>query len=86
MGYYTRQNPEVCLIGVKGKNPSLSNDVHCLIKSKIREHSRKPDEVRNLIIKICGDKTRIELFARERVDGWDWDGDELSATIQKLIT
>lgn len=86
MGYYTRQNPEVCLIGVKGKYPSLSKDIHCLVKSKIREHSRKPDEIRNKIVEICGDKPRIELFARQRFEGWDAFGNELDNKIQKKLT
>lgn len=35
------------------------------------EHSRKPDEVRSRIEALCGDRTRIELFARGTVPGWD---------------
>ncbi len=41
------------------------------------EHSRKPAVFRDLIVRLCGDRPRIELFARERVDGWDaWGVEE----------
>ena len=33
-----------------------------------------------------GDIPRIELFARERVDGWDCYGDQLPNTIQKELS
>lgn len=39
-------------------------------------HSRKPGKVRELIVELLGDRPRIELFARERVAGWDGWGDE----------
>ena len=45
--------------------------------SKIREHSRKPDEVRDRIVELCGELPRIELFARQHADGWDCWGNEV---------
>lgn len=42
-----------------------------ILHSRIREHSKKPDEVRDKIVEICGDLPRVELFAREKVKGWD---------------
>ena len=41
------------------------------------KHSRKPDEVRDRIVELMGDIPRIELFARQQVDGWDCWGDEV---------
>lgn len=80
MGYYTRQNTEICLIGVK-KKPNrikpLARDVLSVVHSLRREHSRKPDCIRDAIVKICGDLPRIELFARQHVDGWDCWGNEV---------
>ena len=46
--------------------------------SVLREHSRKPDEVRDRIVELMGDIPRIELFARQQVDGWDCWGDEVT--------
>lgn len=44
---------------------------------KPAKHSRKPAIVRDLIVELLGDRPRIELFARERVEGWDSWGDEI---------
>lgn len=46
-------------------------------KPKKGEHSKKPPIVRDLIVELLGDLPRIELFARERVEGWDAWGDEI---------
>ena len=43
----------------------------------LREHSRKPDEIRDAIVELVGDLPRIELFARQRFDGWDAWGNEV---------
>ena len=84
-GNWTRTNVELCLLSTKGKPKRINKTVRQLVISKLREHSRKPDEVRNRIIKLLGDLPRIELFARNRVDGWDCYGDQLSETIKKLL-
>lgn len=78
MGYYTRANAELCLLATRGKPlKRVSRTVHSVVLSKIREHSRKPDEVRERIVELFGDIPRIELFARQKVDGWDCWGDEV---------
>ncbi|MEK6882371.1 MAG: MT-A70 family methyltransferase [Nanoarchaeota archaeon] len=85
-GFYTRSNCEICLIGVT-KNAKLkdlikSHAVHQIIHTKIEKHSKKPDEVRDKIIKLCGDVSRIELFARKKIKGWDVWGDEVKSDIK----
>ena len=81
MGYYTRQNTEVCLIGVKkDKKKRIKpqyRGVLSVVHSEKREHSRKPDEIRENIVRICGDVPRIELFARQTAQGWDSWGNEV---------
>lgn len=80
MGYYTRQNTEICLIGVKDKKHRIKPQCHnvlSVLHSERREHSRKPDCVRDYIVQICGDLPRIELFARQHADGWDCWGNEV---------
>lgn len=77
MGSWTRANAELCLISTKGKPKRQSAKIHSVIISKIREHSRKPDEVRDKIIELCGDLPKIELFARQQVEGWDCWGNEV---------
>lgn len=78
MGHYTRGNAELCLIGVKKKKPKiLTRGMSQIIESQIREHSRKPDEIREKIVELCGDIPRVELFARQKCDGWDCWGNEV---------
>jgi len=80
-GYYTRQNNEICLIGVKkgllNRIKPLVRNIGCSVLEPPREHSRKPEIVRNNIVDICGDMPRIELFARHQTDGWDCWGNEV---------
>ena len=77
MGRWTRSNAEVCLLAVKGKPKRVSASVHSIIEEPVQEHSKKPEIVRNKIIELVGDFPRIELFARQSVEGWDSWGNEL---------
>ena len=78
LGRWTRGNTECCLLAVKGKPKRYSKKVSQLIIEPIREHSRKPDSTRDKIVELLGgDKNRIELFARQQVEGWDCWGDEV---------
>jgi len=81
IGYYTKSNCEVCLIGVRGKPFKVSNKVSSVIISPINGHSRKPDEVMDKIVELCGGVPRIELFARRKVEGWDCWGNEVESDI-----
>jgi site-specific DNA-methyltransferase (adenine-specific) len=76
-GNWTRSNPELCLLATKGKPKRLSASVRELVVSPLREHSRKPDEIREHIVELCGDLPRIELFARHKTEGWDVWGNEV---------
>ena len=78
VGWYTKSNAEICLIGVKGKPVKISNSVSSIIIANRERHSKKPDVVRDKIIQFCGDVPRIELFARKETTGWDMWGNELS--------
>lgn len=81
-GNWTRSNPELCLIATKGNVKRKSASVRNLVISPLREHSRKPDEIRNEIIKLVGDIPRIELFARHKTEGWDVWGNEVESDIE----
>ena len=76
MGRWTRSNAEICLLAVKGKPKRVDMGVHSVIDSPIMEHSKKPPETRDSIVRLCGDVPRIELFARQHFDGWDCWGNE----------
>ena len=83
MGYYTRANNEICLLATKGKPlKRINRNVEQVILSPIREHSRKPDEIRQRIVNLFGDLPRIELFARNTTQGWDVWGNEVKSDIE----
>ena len=57
------------------------NGVHQFIVSPVEAHSRKPDEARSKIVRLMGDLPRIELFAREKAEGWASWGNEVVSDI-----
>jgi site-specific DNA-methyltransferase (adenine-specific) len=81
MGFWTRANPEICLLAARGRPKRVSRSVRNLVISPRRDHSRKPDEVRDRIVELCGNLPRIELFARSRSDGWEAWGDAMPRKI-----
>lgn len=81
MGNWTRANPEICLLATKGKPKRVSANVHSVVDTPIERHSKKPDVVKDRIVQLCGDLPRIELFARQKTEGWDIWGNELVATL-----
>ena len=78
LGRWTRGNTEPCLLAIKGKPKRISASVGQLIFSPLRRHSQKPDETRVKIVELMGNLPRIELFARQRADGWDAWGNEVT--------
>lgn len=81
MGAYTRANAEVCLIAVSKKTKATqvvkSHAVHQIVLSPIEEHSKKPNEVRERIVDLFGEVSKIELFARQQAENWDCWGNEI---------
>lgn len=82
MGHWTRSNVELCLLATKGQPKRISTSVHQVIVSHVEEHSKKPDEVRDRITLLMGAVPRVELFARQKVGGWDAWGNEVESDIQ----
>ncbi|MGD9538464.1 MAG: MT-A70 family methyltransferase [Alphaproteobacteria bacterium] len=78
VGFYFRNVTELVLFGVRGKNARTlapgRTQVNYLATRK-REHSRKPDEIFD-IIEACSPGPRIELFARGGRPGWAVWGDQ----------
>ncbi len=75
MGFWTRANPEPCLLATRGKPKRVSAGVKKLVVSPRREHSRKPDEVVRRIEALV-DGPYLEMFAREARPGWDGWGNQ----------
>lgn len=77
VGFYFRNVTELLLFGVKGSMRTLRpgrTQVN-LFRTRKREHSRKPDEVFD-IIESCSPGPYLELFARFARPGWDQWGNE----------
>ena len=81
LGFWTRANPETCLLATRGKPHRLSANVRKLIVSPRREHSRKPDEVYARIEALC-EGPYLEMFARSSQPGWDRWG--LDANLREI--
>ncbi len=81
IGYYTRSNCEVCLLGIKGRMKPISSKISSVVIAPREEHSKKPDIVREKIVELFGDLPRIELFARQPTPGWDVWGNEVQSDI-----
>ena len=75
-GYWTRANPEQCLLFSRGHPKRLSASVRKLIVSPRRDHSQKPDEIYGLIEQLVSGPY-VELFARQRWPGWHAWGDQV---------
>lgn len=77
VGYYAKSNSEVCLMGMRGQLPTISNKWSSEVLAPRREHSRKPDEAYAIIEGVFGDVPRVELFARHSAPGWAAAGNGL---------
>jgi N6-adenosine-specific RNA methylase IME4 len=79
VGFYFRNVTELVLFGVRGKDnrtlPPGRTQVN-LIAERKREHSRKPEQVYD-VVESCSPGPWLELFARSARDGWAQWGDEL---------
>lgn len=82
LGFWTRGNAEICLFATKGKPKRESAGVHQFIISPVEAHSKKPDVTRDKILELLGDLPRVELFAREKAEGWDAWGNEIESSVQ----
>ncbi len=81
VGFYFRNVTELILFGVKGKNARTLQPGRTqvnLLRTQKREHSRKPDEIFN-IIESCSPGPYLEMFARGKRPGWVLWGDQANS-------
>lgn len=91
-GRWTRSNTEGCFLFLRGKPKRVSAGVHQVIETfdmelldaPVSKHSAKPAIVRNRIMELMGDQPAVELFARERAEGWECWGDQADSTLSLL--
>ena len=86
MGYWFRGQHELLLVGTKGKfpPPSQSLRVGSVIREKRAKHSKKSNRVRELIMSWYPEKTKVEIFARQKTPGWDVWGNEVESDIRLI--
>jgi len=84
-GFHRRT--EFCLFAYKGKlNINQKGKfIPTIIVEKSKDHSRKPKQF-HALIENNTPEPRLELFARDRREGWEYYGNQLSKTVQKRIT
>ncbi|MDX0897456.1 hypothetical protein GOD90_10680 [Sinorhizobium medicae] len=75
MGYWTRQEVEICHLFKRGRPSRKSKGVRSVIRAPRREHSRKPDEQYGRIESLVGGPY-LELFARQAWKGWSAWGNQ----------
>lgn len=84
VGFYFRNVTEVVLFGVRGSHRTLQpgrRQVN-VVESRKREHSRKPDELYD-IIEACSTGNYLELFARTPRPNWTQWGNELETYLKQ---
>jgi N6-adenosine-specific RNA methylase IME4 len=75
MGAWLRCQSEFCLLCIKGKPQWNLTNERDIIRVARKEHSRKPHEFYSMVKKLCPGK-RIDIFGREKRDGFDGWGDQ----------
>jgi len=84
-GFYSMSECELCFVAKKrGGNipkPRGIRNARQFLAEKRTKHSAKPSEIRNRILKMFPEQNKIELFAREKVAGWDVWGNEVKSDI-----
>lgn len=85
MGFWIRSNAEVCLLATRGRPKRQCTGIHQFVVSRIEQHSKKPDIVRDKIVQLMGDVPRAELFARQKTPGWDIWGNEVENDLEMEV-
>lgn len=76
-GYILRSASEPLLVFRRGRPKWESRSIRGFWEANVREHSRKPDEVRRDLELACPSVPRLEMFARQAAPGWDAWGNEI---------
>jgi len=90
-GHYTLSECEICLVFKRGRiPPKKKHNIRQFLSEKRTIHSRKPTEIRRRIEQMFPHLNKIELFAREKVEGWDVigndiDGKDIKESLNNLL-
>ena len=84
-----RYGHEYLLYMYKGKfSPVAKGErgkIHSVFKEQVRKHSQKPEIAYKIIERLYPDAKKIELFARNRREGWDAWGNQVPNETQKIL-
>ena len=82
MGHYNSVRHELLLIATRGSfTPQVRKLFDSVVSEERTEHSKKPQVFRDIINTIYPNGNRIELFARQKTEGWDVWGNEVESDI-----
>lgn len=85
LGFYTRSATEFLTFWRRGKPPLPEDrEVRQVLHASRREHSRKPDEAYDRLVRLWPTARRLELFARESRPGWTTWGNEATKFDQEM--
>ena len=89
MGFWYRGQVEQLLLGVRGKVKAFRIQKPNFIQTKVRNHSQKPDEMRELV-NLCELSPKLELFATSQTEGWDCignviNGEDIRVSLARII-
>lgn len=79
MGHYNSVRHEILLVCTKGAcTPDVKKLFDSVVSIERTEHSKKPEEFRNIIETLYVFGNKIELFARQAPLGWDVFGNQIN--------
>lgn len=78
MGRYVRAQHETCIIATRGKGNSRirNHAVRSVFEAPVGRHSAKPERFYEIVEELAAGPY-VELFARQRREGWTCEGNEL---------
>ena len=81
MGYWFRGQHELLMVATRGKVSPPPQGLRCgsVIRHRRSRHSAKPPEVRDMIAAWFPNARRLEMFARDKTEGWTVWGNEVEA-------
>ena len=88
LGFWLRGQVEECWLCTRGDVKAFGLQIPNFIQSKVGDHSAKPKEMRAIIDDVSlrfNLLPKIELFSRDKIEGWDSWGNQVPTSEQKLL-
>lgn len=84
LGRWFRGQHELLLLGLKGKmrTPLPAQRISSVYSERRTKHSKKPDFIRDQIMEWYPQFSKLEMFAREKTEGWDVWGNEVESDVE----